>query len=263
MRESDYLYFENFFNNYVKRFYSSDKNIQENISLKEEHTYRVLEAMNKLTEALALDKDSCFIASAIALFHDIGRFEQFTKYQTYNDAISENHAELSIKVLETEKVLHILSIEEKDLIVKAIKYHNKYKLPLDESNRCLMFAKLIRDADKIDIFKVLTDYYEVIDKDPNPAIEHNLSKDKTYNPQIVEDILNCKNSSNSLMKTRYDMRLFVLTWIFDLNYNISIKVIKERNYIDKILKVLPNNEDMHKVKIALNEYMENILNFNG
>lgn len=107
--------------------------------------------MNKLTEALALDKNSCFIARTIALFHDIGRFEQFIKYQTYNDAISENHAELSVKVLETEKILDMLSVWEKDLIVKVIKYNNKHKIPLDESDRCLMFAKLVRDADKIDI----------------------------------------------------------------------------------------------------------------
>lgn len=259
MRESDYLYFQEFFKGYVKRFYSSDKNIQENIVLKEEHTYRVLEAMEKITESLELDKNSCLIAKITALFHDIGRFEQFTKYQTFSDAVSENHAELSIKVLEAEKVIDILSMEEKELIVKAVRYHNRHKLPIDESDRCIMFSKLVRDADKIDIFKVLTDYYEVLDEDPNPALEHNLSKDETYSLQIVEDIVNFKNSNKALVKTRYDMRLFVLTWIFDINYNISIEIIKEKNYIDKIFKVLPDNEDMDKVKIALNQYIKDKL----
>jgi len=206
-----------------------------------------------------LIKNSCLIAKTAALFHDIGRFEQFTRYQTFSDAISENHAELSVKILETEKIFDILTIEEKELIIKVIKYHNMYKLPSDECDRCLMFAKLLRDADKIDIFKVLTDYYKVIDKDLNPAMEHNLLKDKTYCLKIVEDLRNYKNSSNSLLKTRYDMRLLVLTWIFDVNYNISLKIIKERNYINKILKVLPDNEDMNRIKIALGEYLKNKL----
>ncbi|MEQ8197323.1 MAG: HD domain-containing protein [Clostridiaceae bacterium] len=254
MKESDYLNFEEFFREYVKKFYSSDKYIQENIILKEEHTYRVLEAMNMITEDMELHENSCLIARTTALFHDIGRFEQFARYQTFNDAVSENHAELSVKVLEEEKILDALPLEEKDLIIKAMRYHNTYRLPPDECDRCLMFAKLLRDADKIDIFKVLTDYYKVIDTDPNPALEHNLLKDRTYCMQIVEDILNHKNSNKSLLKTRYDMRLFVLTWIFDINYNVSLKIIKERNFTDKILKVLPHNEDMNRVKTALNEY---------
>lgn len=259
MTSNNYIYFQDFFSSYVHRFNSKDKNIQENITLKKEHTYRVVEAIDEITSSLSLDVNSCLIAKTAALFHDIGRFEQFTKYQTYDDKISENHALLSIQVLETEKILDILEPNEKELILRAIKFHNVYELPLNESNECLMFCKLVRDADKVDIYKVLTDYYDHLDTDPNPAIEHYLPMTETYSRLIIENIINNNNFNSKLIKCRYDMRLFVLSWVFDINYSISLKLIRKRDYINKILKVLPDNEDLMNVRVAVNKYIDDKL----
>ncbi|MFA9398132.1 MAG: HD domain-containing protein [Clostridiaceae bacterium] len=263
MKQDDLSYFKTFFFNYVEKFYSEDTTIQKNIILKRDHTLRVLKNMNIITEDLNLDQNSMLIAETIALFHDIGRFYQFNKYKTFSDKDSENHAELGVDILKSKKILNRLKDEEKDIIIKSIKYHNMYKLPINESNQCILFSKLIRDADKIDIYMVLTDYYKELDSDLNPALEHNLPKDESYSPLIIADILNLRNSNSKLIKTRYDMRLLTLTWIFDLNFKISFKLIKNHDYINKTLKVLPNNEDMDEIKLLLTNYIENKINFDS
>lgn len=255
MQANNFSEFELFFNTYVKRFDSQDQVIHKNIELKKDHTYRVLDHISTIGVSLNLNAQELLVAKTIALFHDLGRFYQFSHYKTFDDFASENHAALSVRILETENILDAIPASEKDLILKAIDYHNRYQLPTQESETCLLFSKLIRDADKLDIFKVLTDYYVDIEKADNPALEHGLPNDGTYNPQIVDDILNYRNSNQDLIYTKYDQRLLTLTWIFDINYNISLELIKENHYIEKTMKVLPDNKDMEQVQAALNRYI--------
>ena len=257
MKEKDFLYFQKFFKKYAKEYYSSDPIIHENIVLKEEHTYRVLQASNTISRSLKFSGKDKLIAATAALFHDIGRFEQFKSYRTFDDKVSENHAKLSAKILEEEKVFDILEEEDKKLLLDVISHHNSYILPDDRSHNFMIQSKVLRDADKLDILKVLTDYYDKIENEDNPVLEHNLSDEKVYSPEIIKDIFNKKNSDKSILKTKYDMRLFVLTWIFDVNYPVTLKLIQERKYIDKILRVLPDNHDMKMVRDTLNNYMEN------
>ena len=256
MIEQDFLYFKKFFKTYVKKFYSSDSFVQENIVLKEEHTYRVLKAVNIIFDSMKFNGVDKMIVGTTALFHDIGRFYQFEKYKTFDDKISENHGKLSVEILKNEKVLDILSEYEKNLILDVIMYHNSYKLPEDKGDDFLTYSRILRDGDKFDIFKVLTDYYGNIENEIKPVLEHDLSDEKNYSFEIIEDILNKKNSDKSLLKTRYDMRLFVLTWIFDINYSATIKMIEEEGYIDKILRVLPSNKDIDEVGKTLKDYMK-------
>ena len=256
MEQNDFLLYEKFFEGYVGRFDSNDEIVQKNIVLKRDHTYRVVEHIESIGMYLNLSEEDLYIAKTIALFHDIGRFYQFSYYRTFNDRMSENHADLSVKVLKKEGILDRISTQDKALILNAIAYHNRYKLPFDLSKRDLILSQLIRDADKIDILKVLTDHYENIEIDDNPALELFLPDDEMYNPLIVKDLLNHKNSNHEKIQTKYDQKLAVLSWIFDINFKISLQMIKERHYIDKILKVLPDNEEMDRVRITIDRYID-------
>ena len=91
----------------------------------------------------------------IGLFHDVGRFYQFTVYRTFNDALSENHAKLGLKVI--KDLPFIAKLDEEDLATLkfAIGNHNAKEIAPTENQRHLAFAKLIRDADKIDILSCI------------------------------------------------------------------------------------------------------------
>ncbi|GAF85479.1 unnamed protein product, partial [marine sediment metagenome] len=152
--------FRAWFSDYVAGFYGNDEFINANLKLKEEHTRRTCEETLYLAKELGLSSSQKRIADVIALFHDIGRFEQFVKYRTYNDPRSVNHCLLGLEVLRRAKVLEEVAGPDRQLIEKAIEYHGLRELPPDLNGRCLLFSKLIRDADKIDVLYVVTDYYK-------------------------------------------------------------------------------------------------------
>ncbi len=255
MKKENLLFFRSWFFDYVKSFYSNDFNVQRNIKLKEDHSLRVCENIILIGKSLNLNENELFTAETIALFHDIGRFEQFKEYNTFDDRKSENHAALGVKVLEESNVLSCLPESEQELIINSVKFHNMQKIPGNISPDCMLFSKLIRDADKIDILKVVTDYYLEKDKNPNPALELELSNSQEYLHQFIEDILNCRISKNNL-KTCNDMKLLHLTWLFDVNFQVTFSYIKKRNYLEKIINALPDDENIRMVHEHLKKYLK-------
>jgi putative nucleotidyltransferase with HDIG domain len=100
------------FADYCRGFYTENMADNRNIALKEEHTRLVCENMDCLAEDLALDDSDRETAQTIALFHDLGRFEQYRSYATFRDDISINHAALGVKILKEENVLNMVPEEE-------------------------------------------------------------------------------------------------------------------------------------------------------
>lgn len=129
MQKEDLDFFKIWFLDYVDQFSSPEVFIQENVELKIKHTARVCENILLLAKAENLEEKDCRLAESIALFHDLGRFEQFTKYRTFKDSESEDHALLGVKILENAGILSILSREEEDIILKAVGYHNRMEIP--------------------------------------------------------------------------------------------------------------------------------------
>jgi len=248
-------FFYKWFNNYVKGFYSEDEKIQENIRLKEEHTLRVCKNILTIGSALGLDTKELYLAETIALFHDLGRFEQFKVYHTFRDDQSIDHAALGVRILKRENVLSCLSKEEQSLIFKAIGYHNVRKLPAYEDSRCLFYAKLIRDADKLDIWYVVTNYYQS-ERLNNPVLDFGLPNIPGYSESFIEDILNCKVIEIEKLKTLNDLKLMQLSWLFDINFLPTFVLIKERKYLDKIIKTLPKTEKIQKIRRHIEDYLD-------
>lgn len=138
------------FNIYVSKYNPED----EKIKLKIEHIQRVAKNANDIAENLKLSKEDIDLAWLIGLLHDIGRFEQVRLYHTFNDGKSVNHAEIGVKIL-FEDVLIREFIEDKqyDEIIKiAILNHNRPAIEKGLTERQLLHSKIIRDADKIDIY---------------------------------------------------------------------------------------------------------------
>ncbi|KKK56869.1 hypothetical protein LCGC14_3060200 [marine sediment metagenome] len=115
--------FRVWFDDYAAGFYGQDEFVNANLRLKEEHSRRTCEEMLYLARQLDLSENQKRIAETIALFHDIGRFEQFVRYRTYNDTRSVNHSLLGLEVLRRTKVLEAVEIKERKLIERAVEFH--------------------------------------------------------------------------------------------------------------------------------------------
>jgi putative nucleotidyltransferase with HDIG domain len=245
------------FDDYVAGFYGNDEFINASIKLKEEHTHRMREETLELAEELGLTDNQKQIADAIALLHDVGRFEQFVKYRTYNDSRSVNHCLLGLEVLRRRKVLEKVESKERELIEKVIECHGLRELPGDLDGERLLFSQLIRDADKIDVLYVVTEYYRQYRDNPEEfKLELELPDEPGYSANVVEGILCGRRIDNSELRTLNDMKLCQVGWVYDVNFSATLRRLKERGLLEKIFEFLPETEDINKVRGKIFEYVD-------
>ena len=249
--------FKKWFCDYVAGFYGRDSFVNANLKLKEKHTLRVHKEMLYLVNELGLSVNQGRIAEVTALFHDIGRFKQFVKYRTYNDCRSTNHCLLGLDVLRETKILTGLSAGEKQLIEKAVKYHGEKQLPKTLNGEPLLFAQLVRDADKLDVFYTVISYYRQFKKNPKKFnLELEFPDNRNYSAEVVDDILNGRRTSYSRLRTFNDMKLLQLGWVYDVNFVPTLKRIKKRRFMETIISFLPQTADVKKVGKKIFEYIE-------
>ncbi|MBN2412845.1 HD domain-containing protein [candidate division KSB1 bacterium] len=249
------------FTHYVQTFKYGNRELKQNTILKEEHTLLVCHEMQTLAEQLGLTTNERRLAEIIALFHDIGRFEQFARYYTFVDKQSENHAELGVKILRNYGVLDQFEDSTSNLILRTIRYHNRAVLPPDETETCLFYSKLLRDADKLDIWRVVTDYYHRQDGKRNGAIELDLPDTPGISEAVYRDLLNKKIVNIHHMKNLNDFKLLQVGWVFDLNFAATFRAVRSRLYLEKIREVLPESEKINSIFAVIHSHLdENIQN---
>lgn len=260
MEQEQLKKFRVWFDGYVASFYGDDRTTNANLKLKEEHSRRTCEEMLYLAEELNLPANQKRIADVIALLHDVGRFEQFVKYRTYNDSRSVNHCLLGLEVLHQSKVLEQVDRYERELIEKAIEYHGLRELPGNLEGEKLLFSKLIRDADKLDVFYVVTEYYRQYRDNPEEfMLELEFPDEPGYSAEVVEGILDGQRIDYGKLRTLNDMKLCQLGWVFDVNFTATLKRIKHRGFLEKIFDFLPDTEDTNEVREKIFEYVNSKL----
>lgn len=220
-----------------------DAQIVDGIVLKEKHTWKVTNNCERLAKHLGLNEHDKLLAKMIGLFHDVGRFRQFTIYRTFNDALSENHAKLGLSVIKDLSFMKKLSEDDLATLNFAIGNHNAKEIAPTDNKRFLSFAKLIRDADKIDIYRVLKPYLGPTDG-------------TGCSPDFVELFVQGKQCDYTKMRTQDDRKLVRLMWVYDINYAWSLQQIINDNYIEEIIGNLPHDEAMMKGINRLREYMQ-------
>jgi HD superfamily phosphohydrolase YqeK len=232
---------------YVKTFRSDDPDYQRNIDLKEEHTRRVCNEILDVGKSLGLDNEDLHLAEVIGLFHDVGRFEQYDLYGTFSDPESEDHALLGVRVLRKNGVLKTLDQKTRDLILRAVSYHNRATLPTEETKRCLFFTKLLRDADKLDIWRVVTDYYREMNSVRNGVIELGLPDTPEISQDVYTDMMAGRIVRTTCLKTLNDFKVLQMGWIYDVNFPRTFQLVRERGYLEKILDVLPRTREVSEI----------------
>ena len=257
MNQEQLKRFERWFEGYSSRFFGDDAFVNANLLYKQEHTQRVRAESVRLAQELALDEDETRIAELIALFHDVGRFPQFAEYRTYNDAKSVNHSQLGVTILREEGLLETLAPQERQWVETAVGLHGRKALPSALNGRALLFAKLIRDADKIDIFRVVVDCYEQYRKDPdNFMLEIDFPDEPGYSPDVLEAVLNGELIDSTRLHTLNDAKLCQLGWVYDLNFTASLRRIDQLGFLPKLFSFLPQDEKIQQACDRIREYVD-------
>ena len=152
---------------------------------------------------------------------------------------------MGVKVLfENDYIRKYIEILEYDEIIKkAILNHNRAKIEENLSEEELLFCKIIRDADKLDIFYTITDeaytmssffWYKDFD-----CLE--------INSQILKQLENHELIHYDLIKNNADQIPIFFAYIYDFNFDNSIKIVIKEKYLDKYAKRIKENFSSQKV----------------
>jgi len=255
MNKCDIEYLREWFRDYVESFNVEDDYTRQNIEIKKVHTASVCQNILGICNSLNLEEEKCFIAEAAGLFHDVGRFEQLEKYRTFNDSTSENHAEMGIRVVERKKVFSRLPERECEMIIKAIRCHNRLEIPNNEDSETLLYIKMVRDADKLDILEILTTYYFSKENGSNPALDIDLPVDSSYSEAVMQDIFNNRPVNIQNAVTATDFKLLQIGWLFDINFEYTMNRIREKQYMEKRLDLLPPGENTQRIRQHVLSYL--------
>lgn len=250
------------FNEYVHQFIVEHPELEENIQIKAGHCHKVSKEIIGLANDLKLGEQEVLLAEIIGLFHDVGRFKQYVKYQTFSDSKSQNHAELAIEVLEEKQVLKDLTKENINVIYKAILNHSRAEIIPDKNEQVIFFSKLIRDADKLDIWRLITEYYMLKEQNNgngNKTLELELPDTHEISDEVLEAILSRRVVLKESMKTLNDFKLLQIAWLFDLNFEYSVKRLNQKKYLDKIFDTLPQSQKVQQVRSLVDNYMSRFI----
>jgi len=247
------------FDGYIHQFHSDDPSFQKNIELKRNHSYNVWNNTIDLGNNSSLMESEHIQLQTAGLLHDVGRFEQFSRYHTFSDKNSVNHGLLGVEVLQEKKILKELTQDEENRILTAIENHNKKEIREDFDDTTLTFVKMLRDADKLDIWRIVTEYYCKTDKETNNTLQLDLPDKPEINPKNYHDLLNEKMVDLSNLKTLNDFKLLQIGWIYDLNFQRSFQILDKNKYLDIIFRALPNTDEIKAIQEKTNEYLQRFL----
>ena len=229
----------------------------ETLKMKYHHTYRVMKISEDIAKSLNLSEEDIELAKLIGLLHDIARFEQYTRFKTLADSISIDHGDLGVEILTTNNYIRKFIEDNKydDIILKAIKNHNKYKIEDGLTERELLFAKIIKDADKLDIFFETLNYFYKTESKMQEVEEGKI--DNQIMEQLKQKVL-VKRKPNA---TAIDRLIINLAFVFDYYIKYSYEAMKKEDYVNKIIdkfefKNQETKEKMEEIRTILNQFIE-------
>lgn len=217
------------------------------------HSIRVMENSKKIAESLKLGKEEIYVASIIGLLHDIGKLKQ------KNDEMYKNreHGEFGVEILKQGDYIRKYIEDNKydEIIFKAIKNHGIFAIEDGLSEKESMFAKIVRDADKLDIFYEGAEIFWNTDEE----------REKIGLSNISEYVLNKFKENKTISKenrgTLLDGIVGFISFIFDINFKYDFVILKQEDYVNKIIdKFNFENEEtrkqMEEIRKIANEYIE-------
>lgn len=245
------------FRNYTEHYNAADAKI----ALKIHHTYRVAELCEAIAVSEHKNKEERELAWLLGMLHDIGRFEQLRRYNTFEDAKSVDHAALGAELLfQGENALireYAEDASEDELLEAAVRMHSVYRLPENLDERTEMFCNILRDADKIDILRVNIE---------TPLEEiYNTSAQELYHAEVTQEVMQSfyehHATLRSMKRTSVDHIAGHVSLIYELVFPESIRLVKEQGYWEKLIDFPSENErtkkQLRELKQEMKQFLEN------
>ena len=243
--------FKSFITPFVHEPYNRDQRVEKTI----EHMEKVVENILILADSLQLNENERAVAETIARFHDIGRL--WILLPENSESKITDHAEASIEYLKGIKIFNQLDEPVQHIIIQVIRNHNKPDLPQKENETVLFYVKLLRDADKLDIWRATCEFIIRKAGKPNIINELNLSEKAVVTPSFCKLIIEGGIPDKSDLITFNDFIIFQMSWVFDLHFKKSFQILNQKQYIRHLYDSLPKNDNVIEIYRMLRINIEN------
>ncbi len=252
----------NKFNEYIDKYENKD---EDSFKLKIVHTMNVVQNAKRISTEMNLSEEDINLAMLIAYLHDLGRFEELKTMSSF-DSVRNDHALFASKILfEGGLIRDFIDDNSYDEIIrKAIENHNKLNIEDGLNDRELLHAKIIRDADKLDNFRV-NKVSSIESRFPNKFKTIEEFNDSKISDNVYNSILN--NECVDIHDRVYplDYWLCVLAFIFDLSFKETFKIVKENDYMNILIDRFNYTDNdtknkMERIRDILNKYIDEKMN---
>lgn len=240
MSGPDLASFREFLGRYVDGFLTGDPAFDENIEIKRDHSLRVAGHASRIADSLGLAPDLDTACRLAGLFHDLGRFEQYRDFRTFDDRSSVDHGRLGAAVLGRTPALDRTFGRVRRLVRAAVMLHNRRRLPPAAPQDCLLVTRVVRDADKLDIFRVMLAHFAP-QRALNPVVTLGL-KDQpgAWSASIAADIRGRRLADYGSMAYVNDFKLLLLSWVYDLNFPAARQALARSGLLHGLIALLPD-----------------------
>lgn len=234
------------FDRHVAHFRGPDGSLPFALEAKFRHTGEVCEITERIVagEARFSPRDT-LVFRLCALFHDISRFEQYDKFKTFLDRHSFDHGDRSAALIGELSLVPELPAEDRACIVDAVRVHNKFAIPADFPPEHLAAAKMVRDADKLAILRLIIRFFNGDISDP--TIRLDLKDTPGWTPSILETALSGKCVVYTDLKNINDFKIALFAWSGDLNYPASAALALDEDLFGRLRALLPESPDIDRL----------------
>lgn len=230
---------EQVFETYLEQYDLEDDKLKQ----KRLHSYRVMELSKNIAESLHLSEEDIYLAQIIGLLHDIGRFEQLHIYHSYHDSYLD-HGKYGANYLKESDFLSRLPIPHSfyPIIISAVSNHNQVAIEESFDERTKLHAKIIRDADKIDIFRSII-------KKPSNLVTLSVTK------EVETDFYKEKPIDIDKVKTNMDFVLVRLSFVYDMNFLYTFQEISKEQLLEHYYQSLTHQDIIKPYYSFVKEYL--------
>ncbi len=271
MQEIDFINFKKYYQNASKKL-PKDDFYQSFITHKVVHSTAVLrigqEIIRQTPELNSKPADFQLAAERALLFHDVGRFEEgILRWQAENNheevaasSLKFNHCDIGYNILlkapayNDPKILAAVKFHGRMMedVCTAPEWQQFMQLPEKEEIKQILF--LTRDADKLENLQTIKKGHRLYED----IFYKQLSEEKRQAPlsvNVTEQFMAGKTILFPTVRSFADRILMVISWIFDINYLVSLRLCKAGGYFEYLLGEL---EKFNKNKELQNSVTDKI-----
>lgn len=230
---------------YVEQIHGPGTPVPSALALKLDHTRQVAANAREIAQQLEWPAHAIRLGEALGWLHDVGRFAQFAEFGHYHDATSFNHGWRGAEIVADSGLLASLPSVSQACLLDGIRHHNAKTLPAQIAASSLPYLKLIRDADKLDIFRVVIEGLKRDGFQELAAMWPHIDLHGPINPRLLHEIRANQQADLIHVRSLADFLVLQASWMFTLNYAPSAQLAQERGVLDALAAYLPDDPAAH------------------